>query len=476
MQPLDLNIDNYNQIDLEKFFKLSQNYTHGEVELMENKIREQLIKSGHVAKSMKRDLIVFLKSAKEKLVDFKDKIKTKIDLNHASMLPMNTRLDATQYNFDPNASREKELNLRERTQFIHTQSSEFLPGKVNPIHTRVISKCLTIDTRFRSNYFSTQSSDFTFQMPVILNRVVSMQLSSFEIPVAFYGISSYNGNNYLRIKINYTDSNNIQNEFAHTFTVPDGNYSAQPLLDTINTLISNLTIDENDPQPFELMKNIRLIIGIDIAGSGSGNGLVYIGYKNDSGVNSISDENLNFISFDFILNNQGNLDTNDYSKKIGWNLGFNKPNYTFTKNNSIEFPRFYTPSSIITDLNTSTEEITSTNFKIYGISEMIIEPATVRYIYLAIDDFNSSVNDLFTTAFYTSIMSPDVIARISIKGTYFSLLMESDLSIVTEPRVYFGPVDIQKIRVRLYDDKGNILQMNNSNFSFCLVFKMLYDL
>jgi hypothetical protein len=73
-------------------------------------------------------------------------------------------------------------------------------------------------------------------------------------------------------------------------------------------------------------------------------------------------------------------------------------------------------------------------------------------------------------------MSPDVIARISIKGSYFSLLMQDDLSVVTEPRIYFGPVDIQRIRVRLYDDKGNILQMNNSNFSFCLVFKMLYDL
>jgi hypothetical protein len=111
-----------------------------------------------------------------------------------------------------------------------------------------------------------------------------------------------------------------------------------------------------------------------------------------------------------------------------------------------------------------------------GISETIIEPATVRYIYLAIDDFNSSVNDLFTNAFYKSIMSPDVIARISIKSSYFSLLMENDLSVVTEPRSYFGPVDIQRIRVRLYDDRGNILQMNDSNFSFCLVFKMLYDL
>jgi hypothetical protein len=38
------------------------------------------------------------------------------------------------------------------------------------------------------------------------------------------------------------------------------------------------------------------------------------------------------------------------------------------------------------------------------------------------------------------------------------------------------PVDIQKLRIRIYDDHGRILNMNNSNYSFCLDFKMLYDL
>jgi len=54
--------------------------------------------------------------------------------------------------------------------------------------------------------------------------------------------------------------------------------------------------------------------------------------------------------------------------------------------------------------------------------------------------------------------------------------MENDFNIVTEPRNYFGPVDIQRLRIRIYDERGNILNMNNANFSFCLDFKMLYDL
>jgi hypothetical protein len=54
--------------------------------------------------------------------------------------------------------------------------------------------------------------------------------------------------------------------------------------------------------------------------------------------------------------------------------------------------------------------------------------------------------------------------------------MENDYNIVTEPRTYFGPVDIQRLRIRLFDDRGRLLNMNNTNYSFCLDLKMLYDL
>jgi hypothetical protein len=37
-------------------------------------------------------------------------------------------------------------------------------------------------------------------------------------------------------------------------------------------------------------------------------------------------------------------------------------------------------------------------------------------------------------------------------------------------------VDIQRMRIRLFDEYGRILQMNGSNFSFCLKLKLLYDL
>ena len=73
-------------------------------------------------------------------------------------------------------------------------------------------------------------------------------------------------------------------------------------------------------------------------------------------------------------------------------------------------------------------------------------------------------------------MSTDIFARISIKGTRSNLLTDTDFEIVSDPRLYFGPVDIQRLRIRLLDEQGRVLQMNNSNYSLCLKLKMLYDL
>ena len=65
MSDLDLNINNYNNNDIEIFFKLNnKKYTESDVELREYEIREQLISSGTVNAKFKKDLIDFLTKAK----------------------------------------------------------------------------------------------------------------------------------------------------------------------------------------------------------------------------------------------------------------------------------------------------------------------------------------------------------------------------------------------------------------------------
>lgn len=421
---LDLDINNYSIKDIEKFFRLKPNhkYTESDIELKEYQIREQLLKSGHIDKTFKRDLIEFLNLAKEWLIVVK------------CQKPPENKI----YPEITSRSRENDVITRPETQFVYSNNSEYFPGKLNPLDKRTITKCLNIDTRFRDNLHTTQSSDFVIQLPTKFSKVVSMQLAAFEIPISFYGISAAYGNNHFYLQVEYY---NFEDEYTimkdeMTVIVPDGNYSANDLVDTINNILSPKEDCSNElAHPKRIFSYLMFHLNINAGGTGTGKITLKTHGKYAS--------KINWIIMDFSKGIDGNDSYANAIQKIGWNLGFTKLYYfgvcTYT-------------------------------------AEAIIEPSTTRYIYLGIEEFNNHSNDHFVSIIKDSLLSKDILARISLKAANFSILMENNMNIVSEPRTYFGPVDIQKIRVRLYDEFGNILQMNHSNYSFCLNLKLLYDL
>ena len=431
MTDLDLNINNYTITDIETFFKLNpkSNYSASDVELREYEIREQLLKSGNINKRMKTDLMDFLKEAKEWLIETKC-----IPLRKPTTIPKNAKLDTLNIpeTIQKTITREPELIERPITKYIQTHNSEYLPGNMNPLTTQTITKCLTIDTRFRSNLYNTSSSDFNIQLPLKLHKVVSMQISSIELPITFYGISSKYGNNYLNIFIEqYDDPNDDTITSTLILIIPDSNYNGQELIQKINDMLSNADT---------LFSNI--VFQLDITDSGSGTGKVTV-QLNITNVNSDELPITNIIlDFTKDINGMDDNSTNVYLK-LGWVLGFIYPKY---------------------------------EGKLTYVAESIIEPAPIRYIYLSIDDFNNSVNNTFITAFTDSILNQNIIARIPINGAYFNIIMANELNMVTEPRKYFGPVDIQRLRIQLLDEFGRVLDMNNADYSFCISFKLMYNL
>jgi hypothetical protein len=93
-----------------------------------------------------------------------------------------------------------------------------------------------------------------------------------------------------------------------------------------------------------------------------------------------------------------------------------------------------------------------------------------------VDDFNNNVNDGFYGAFTSSILNKNILARISLQSGVFNFLSQNNLNLITTPRQYFGPVDIQKLQIQLLDEYGRILNLNNMDYSFCLSFQTVYDL
>ena len=430
MDDLDLDINNYNMHDLERFFQISPNqkYSAADIEEKEVQIRDVLISSRQVDKTFQRDLIEFLSIARDWIIFVKCGSP-----KQPSVLPPS--IDNTSYKTE-SIPRTDELLPSSQKPFTMTQNSDFFRGTLNPLNNRIMTQCLNIDTRFRKNLLSTQSSNFLLQLPSKINKVVSMTLSSVELPVTFYGISHAYGNNFFHMSILFESGNTLKEQVTR-IVIDDGNYNVADLVDIMNSQLSPTDASGNLLQPDTFFSYIHFIH--DITESGSGTGKLRITPNTKYSKSSL----IRNITLDFRMNIDGEPDKTPILCKMGFNLGFLKSMYT----GSVTY-----------------------------IADAVVEPSPIRYIYLAIDDFNNSVNNHFISVFPDSILNANILARISIKGSYFSLLMENDFNIVSEPRRYFGPVDIQRLQIRLLDEHGRVLQMNNANFSFCLNLKTVYDL
>ena len=83
----------------------------------------------------------------------------------------------------------------------NVEGDDVPPGYINPINIKTIRRTVNIDTRFRSPYFSTLSTDFHLSLPQQFKKIVKMEITSLEIPLSIYTVSKSLGNNFLS-KIN----------------------------------------------------------------------------------------------------------------------------------------------------------------------------------------------------------------------------------------------------------------------------------
>jgi hypothetical protein len=110
------------------------------------------------------------------------------------------------------------------------------------------------------------------------------------------------------------------------------------------------------------------------------------------------------------------------------------------------------------------------------VSEGVTDVTGPRYLYLVVDDHNNNVNNGFYSAFNSSLLNNNILARISLQSNFFSVQLSNNLSIVTNPREYFGPVNIQNLSIQLLDEYGRVIDLNNMDYSFCLTMTTAYDI
>ena len=306
--------------------------------------------------------------------------------------------------------------------YMPTHPSEYFPGWVNPVKKRNRSIVLNIDTRFRESYYVTQPSNFHINLPMKINSVVTMELSAIEFPpTAFYSVSKMLGNNFFWLRAGSEAAGDLEEIVV---IVPDGNFTAPDAVTLINTFLATLSTST-------YLQYIYFSVNENASGtSGSSQLLVAV---NESYPFSVP--------FNFIIDLQADINgVPDYSTplplKLGWKLGFRNGIYI---NNSAY------------------------------VSEGVLNLAGASYLYLAIDDYNNA-NNTFFSAFNESLLNKNILARVAVQSSVSAAVTFSNIGLITTPREYYGPVNIEKMQIQMLDEYGRIINLNNMDFSFCLTF------
>ena len=414
----DLNINNYTKQELISLFDLPPNYNNIILETNDSKLRENIMKNTEINKDTQIKTINFLVKAKTIL----------LNNNSGGKQEKNTPLQEKIMDFYNSSYELKSTKLEDQDEhmvqvrpdkpYLSSFPSEFFPGVINPLKKRTIKKNLNIDTRFRDNYFSSPSTNFNFPLPMNFDNVLQMQLTSLELPITYYNVSKQYGNNFFSITV-ISPSGTV----TSVVNIPNGNYTYDGIVNVINNQLSLLGA------PFT---EVTFLLNIN---NNSGSGQMMVGPSVGSTVTAIS---LNFQADRFGIDDRNT----PLPLKFGWILGFRNGIYE----NNLNY-----------------------------VSEGVVDITGPRYLYLVVDDHNNNVNNGFYSAFNSSLLNNNILARISLQSNLFTVQMSNNLNVVTNPREYFGPVNIQNINIQLLDEYGRVIDLNNMDYSFCLTLITAYD-
>jgi hypothetical protein len=395
---------------------------------------------------------------------------------------------------------------------------------LNPIKRTEIKSIVNIDTFLRSDYLNTNPSDYVQEFAEPINNVLSMALSSIEMPNIWYIFSQERSSNYFNI--NFRNFNFMGNTYdvSYDIIIPDGNYTSEEITTTLNNLFKYYAQNNPNPNlPNEYMNPIYYLrFAVDnITGKSTFRMITsgfdytnadeeqlfgtspYEEYKFDGQTENPTYSPDMIIEFTFLnniqqglyndllnrkfdpsineivynVNNINSTLSETYVKNIkqkaynsssitperimfdtaGWMFGFRKPNYTITINDTFFDP--YTSSSVVI-------------YKGFMNSEGIYGGLINTYIFLSIDDFNNNYKRTVISNNEDFLVSNNILAKIPVGTGSNTLLVQEDK--FNKLRQYFGPVNIKKLRIKLLDRFGNIVNLNNNNYTFTLELTQLY--
>ena len=435
---MDLNIDNYNFNEILQLFKINNDFTKPNVLKMEEIINTVKTNFTHEYYSFyfkAYKIILFIYSLYNnniisdneviKIENFTNKIKSINSYEYYEIDDIYNALNIQIVNKNTNTIDNKinlsyeQIHVPTIQKQINTNNVEstvtnnVAPGQLNSIKrvTQVLN--LNLNTYFRANYYTSSPCNFLYIIPAEIKNVVSLRLASIEIPNSWYLFSGKKKNNVFKILIN---NNNI--ETIYEIVIPDGNYDVITLTDYLNTNYFYNSGTINDLQYIEYF--------IDPYSS-----------KSIFKLTGLYPSNFSFTLL-FIQEAKENI-----ANTFGWIIGFRLEAYR----------------NIIDSIT----------------SEGIFDAGGDRYVYVSIEDYQYNTNALNIVCFENSIMEENIIAKIPMVNGKLSLIVDDNTCPLTKTRKYNGPVNIRNIFIKILDQYGEIIDLNNMDYSFTLELEILYE-
>ena len=500
---MDTNINNYDTIELLDVLKIPN---HKEPQLLEiynstKNIIQRLKTKRHLEN--KDELILFFKSALEKVTKDlslrvpKDMMDSLIDESKYDTLPEPTK----DRFYQPPIIREQVYPGSIPPQIpnpiaFHTSNTKNPRGLVNPLKKETVKSILTIHSKFRnaSNTLiehcpspdaapASLTTDFTVNLNEPYNNVVGIKLAGCELMNGYYTFSEYLKTNQFSIKV-FTLSGNPPvraNEQTFPFTFVEGTYTASQISALVSSTI-NSTICSTNPGGWSIFTNAPSPQQVEP--------LIYLQYSANKGKfyfrkNPATAPYAPALTINSTLGNPvsvtgnqqypntftliGNSSTTDWGFDIdfrieskpnrdiemnfGWLCGFQKPIYYYEK-----------------DYKQSGNMIYLEGFN----AEAILDFTGTKFFLLEITDYNKNYSEVFKYNTYKrNINYKDILAKIPNTASTTNIIFEDSSDRIFKTRKYFGPVRISKIRIRLLDDYGRVVNLNGGDLIITLEIETL---
>ena len=390
-------------------------------------------------------------------------------------------------------------------------------GQLNPNLKNTTTRVINIDSQYRENiipYTSnpdgpSSATNFTLDLSDPIHNAIEIKVTSYQIPFSWYLIDGdWKSNNCF-----YVCNNNTPFDCS-MIDISSGNYTQVELVDAVKTSLidkglSNLDISYNsvngksfisNTSPTDSYKitffdpygtkncghscrstqkfntNLGWILGFRGNTGISENDLYYGQMIYDiSGVETIYSESL----VDVFGSKYFLLMLDDYQQN---HLNKGLVGITPTQKN-VEIPSYWNAnlqlaidSSGEIACTVPTDPVGASSTRVSTFVQNSPRQLTQAQLYT----LNSTTRARAQTQRnrLTAPTTSNVLALIPLKGSN-SLnvgdVLIDDFNLDDAERVYFGPVDLERFRVRLVDDQGYTLNLNGNNWSFTMVATSLYQ-